>query len=133
MRRVSRTAAFGAALAVAALGPACGEPTGPRAGTLAVTLATPNAGQDGAILFTVTGPAALTASAAPAGLRVFHESFGTTSTTFIVTGTLDGGTILRIGVEDLRAVGQYAVVIQQVSAADYALRPLTGYSLTVAR
>ncbi|HXV91095.1 MAG TPA: hypothetical protein VD707_06970 [Gemmatimonadales bacterium] len=111
----------------------CGdEGTGSRAGMLEILLATPNAGADGAILFTVVGPAAPAAASAPTGLRVFHDSLGTV-TTFAVTGTLPAGTIARILVDDPGRAGEYTAVVQQVAAADYTLRPLAGYTLTVAR
>lgn len=111
----------------------CGDDgTGPRAGTLEIRLGTPNAGADGAILLTVTGPVAPAGVSAPGGLRVFTDSLGTT-TTFAVTGTLPAGAIARLQVEDVGRAGEYAAVIRQVAAADYTLRPLAGYSLTVAR
>lgn len=111
----------------------CGDDgTGPRAGTLAVHLATPHAGADGAILFTVASPTAPAAASAPAGLRIFYDSLGAT-TTFAVTGTLPAGIIAHIQVEDVSRAGEYSAAIQQVAAADYSLRALTGYSLTVAR
>ena len=111
----------------------CGDDaTGPRAGVLEIRLATPNAGADGAILFTVVGPAAPSSASAPAGLRVFYDSLRAT-TTFAVTGALPVGPIVRIEVEDVGRAGQYAAVIQQVAAADYTLRAPTGYSLTIAR
>ena len=111
----------------------CGDDgTGPRAGTLEIRLGTPNAGADGAILLTVTGPAAPVGVSAPGGLRVFTDSLGTI-TTFAVTGTLPAGAIARLQVEDVGRAGEYAAVIRQVAAADYTLRPLAGYSLTVAR
>ena len=112
---------------------ACGDDgTGPRAGTLAIRLGTPHAGADGAILFTVAGPVAPAGASAPTGLRVFYDSLGAT-TTFAVTGTLPAGTIARIQVEDVGRAGEYAAVIQQVAAADYTMRQLAGYTLTVAR
>jgi hypothetical protein len=110
----------------------CGDGTGSRAGMLEILLATPNAGADGAILFTVTGPAAPAAASAPTGLRVFHDSLGVV-TTLAVTGTLPAGIIARILVDDVGRAGEYTAVVQQVAAADYTLRPLAGYSLTVVR
>jgi hypothetical protein len=111
----------------------CGDDgTGPRAGTLTIRLATPNAGADGAILFTVASPTAPVAATAPAGLRIFYDSLGAT-TIFAVTGTLPAGVIAHIQVEDVGRAGEYSAAIQQVAAADYALRALPEYSLTVAR
>lgn len=134
MRRLRLRLALVTAL-VAIAGPSCGDdgPTGPVAGMLAVRLTTPQAGTDGAVLFTVAGPAAIISATAPAGLRVFHDGFGATTTTFVVTGDLPAGPILTIGVSDVRQVTQYGAAIQQVAAADYTLRALGGYALTVAR
>jgi hypothetical protein len=109
-----------------------GGPSGPVAGLLKVSLTTPNAGSDGAVLLTVTGPRALTSVTPATGLRVFAESLGTTNT-FAVTGPLSNGPILSIGVADVSRVQDYRATIQDVAANDYTLRPLTGYSLTVAK
>ena len=104
--------------------------TGPVAGVLTVSLATPNAGADGAILFSVSGPEALTSVTAGPGLRVFPQPL-TTLTRVAVTGTLTNGAIVTIGVADTRKAAQYAASIQSVAASDFQLRSLTGYSLTV--
>ena len=111
----------------------CGDDgTGPRAGTLEIRLGTPNAGADGAVLFAVTGPTTPLGVSPPSGLRAFADSLGTT-TIVAVTGTLPAGPIALVQVEDVGRAGEYAAVIRQVAASDYALRPLAGYSLTVAR
>jgi len=104
--------------------------TGPVAGVLTVSLAMPNAGADGAILFSVSGPQALTSVTAAPGLRVFSQPLST-STRFAVTGTLTNGALVTIGVADTRNVDQYAATVQAVAAPDFLLRSLTGYSLTV--
>jgi hypothetical protein len=110
-------------------------PSGPVAGTLKVKLTMPaaNSGLDGAILFTITGPAAPGVTAAGAsGLRVFHEALAPT-TRYAVTGTLTAGaTIMTISVDD---VGEdYTATIQQVAqTSGYQLRTLTGYALAVTR
>jgi len=106
--------------------------TGPVAGLLTVSLATPNAGADGAILFNVSGPQALTSVTAGPGLRVFAQPLST-STRVAVTGTLTSGAVVTIGVADTRNVAQYTATVQVVAARDFQLRSLTGYSLTVSR
>ena len=106
--------------------------TGPVAGVLTVSLATPNAGADGAILFSVSGPQALTSVTAGSGLRVFAQPLSTL-TRFAVTGTLTNGAVVTIGVADTRNVAQYRATVQAVAAADFQLRPLTGYSLTISQ
>jgi hypothetical protein len=100
------------------------------AGVLTVSLATPNAGADGAILFSVSGPQPLTSVTAGPGLRVFSQPLST-STRVAVTGTLTNGAVVTIGVADTRNAAQYAASVQAVAAPDFRLRPLAGYSLTV--
>lgn len=119
---------------VALLALACGgDATGPTPGTLVVSLATPGARTEGAVLFTLTGPAAVTSAAPVAGLRIFYESFGATATRFIVTGPITAGPMLTVGVADVGQASRYAAPIQQVAGTDYVLRPLAGYRLSVNR
>jgi len=127
MRRIFK--ALAVTLAVVGAG-SCGDGIGPVAGVLSVSLATPNAGADGAILLTVSGPAVTSVSAEP-GLRVFSGTLGITSNV-AVTGPLANGVILRIGVPDTRRASQYVATILSVAANDYSLRALSGYKLTVA-
>ena len=117
-----------AALAAGAL--ACLDTGGPVAGVLKVNLTTPNSGADGAVLLTVSGPAALTSAAPGSGLRLFSQPLGTTNR-FALTGRLATGTILMIGVPDLSAAAGYTATIQQVAAPSYQLRVLAGYSLAI--
>ena len=105
---------------------------GPVAGVVTVSLTTPNAGADGAILFNVSGPQPLTSVTARPGLRVFSQPLST-STRVAVTGTLTSGAVVTIGVADTRNVAQYTATVQVVAAPDFQLRSLTGYSLTVSR
>jgi len=108
----------------------CSESSGPVAGVLTVSLATPTGGANGAILFSVSGPQALTSVTAAPGLRVFAQPLSTL-TRVAVTGTLTSGAVVTIGVADTRNVAQYAATVQAVAAPDFQLRSLTGYSLTV--
>src|SRR2546430_1927853 len=108
----------------------CSESSGPVAGVLTVSLATPNAGADGAILFNVSGPQALTSVTAGPGLRVFAPALST-STRLAVPGTRRGGGVVTTGVGDPRTVAQSPATVQAVAAPDFQLRSLTGYSLTV--
>ncbi len=80
---------FGAALLAGlfAVGLSCGgEPTMSGPGTLRVRLTSPNSGLDSAIVVTITGPAALTSAVPGAGLRLFQQPFGGTSTRFALIG-----------------------------------------------
>lgn len=131
MKRLGRCLLVGLALAGAS---GCGsDNSGPVAGTLTVSLTTPKSGSDGAILFSLTGPQAPTSMTAGAGLRVFSQTLSTT-TNVAVTGTLGNGPLITIGVPDVRQAAQYLATIQGVAAsADFQLRPLSGYALTVSR
>ena len=121
-----------AAILVAA-GGSCSGSSGPVAGILTVSLRTPNPGADGAILFTVRGPQAITSVTAGTGLRVFSQPLSTV-TKVALTGPLTSGAILTIGVADVGQATQYHATIQVAAAsADFQLRPLAGYSLTVSR
>jgi len=106
--------------------------TGPVAGVLTISLATPNSGADGAIQFRVTGPVAPTSVTAAPGLQVFSQPL-TIVTRLAVTGTLTNGAVVTIGVPDTRKLSQYAAAIEAVSGSDFQLRPLTGYSLTISQ
>jgi hypothetical protein len=102
---------------------------GATPGTLTVRLTSPNT--DGAILFTVSGPAVLRSATAVPGLRLFAEPLATVNR-FAVTGPVASGTVVMIEVPDISRASAYTATIQQVAATNYQLRPsLVGYSLTV--
>jgi len=86
-------------------------------------------------VFTITGPAALTSAVPGAGLRLFQQPLGGTSTRFALTGRLaTGATILTIGVQDLGALSQYSGAITGVAMPNYTLRTLPGgYALALTR
>ena len=129
-----RLLALGAALVLLAASSCDRGPSGPVAGTLKVKITMPqgSSGNDGAILFTVTGPAVPASAAAGAGFQAYSQPL-TQTTKHVVTGTLaTGATILTFAVDDVRQ--SYTATIQQVAATNYALRTaLTGYSLAVTR
>src|SRR6266480_89687 len=110
-------------------------PTMSGPGELKVRLISPNSGLDSAIVFTITGPAALTSAVAAPGLRLFQQPVGGTSTRFALIGQLNNGaTILTIGVQDLGALSQYHGSITGVAVPSYALRVLPGgYALALLR
>lgn len=122
-----------------ALALACdGNGTGPTPGPLTVNLTTPNSGADGAVMLTLTGPAAPTSVAARAGLTLWGGPVTTTTATLALTGTLSTGPILTLQVADTRQVDQYSVTLVQVAATaagNFARRPalLPGYSATVSK
>jgi hypothetical protein len=120
-------------LLVALLVAACtSEPTGPIPGTLRVQLQDPNAGGDGAILVTLTGPAAPTNIVAAAGDTVWGVPFTGTTNSLVLTGHLANGVILSFDIPNLRVASQYtATVTQAAASSDYSLHAVGGYSLTV--
>ena len=130
---------FSAALlaGVIAVGISCGgkEPTVSGPGELKVRLTSPNSGLDSAIVFTISGPAALTSAVPGAGLRLFQQPLSGTTTRFALIGQLTtGATILTIGVQDLGELSQYSGAITGVAVPNYALRVLPGgYALALTR
>jgi len=120
-----------------AVGLSCGgdatKVSGP--GELKVRLTSPNSGLDSAIVFTITGPAALTSAVPGAGLRLFQQPLGGTSTRFALIGQLTAGaTILTIGIQDLGELSQYNGTIAGVAMPNYTLRILPGgYALALTR
>jgi hypothetical protein len=129
--RRARAILFASVLAIA-----CGDGTGPVAGTLKVTLTTPNSGLDGAAIILLSGPAAPTSVSAGSGLTLWGGPVTTAAAKVIVTGTLSTGTILTLRVDDVNKVGQYHATLQQVAAGSppYVVRsPLTGYTLSVTK
>ncbi|HEY6091119.1 MAG TPA: hypothetical protein VIV83_03945 [Gemmatimonadales bacterium] len=123
--------------AVLCTGASCGGdgPTASGPGTFKIRLTSPNSGADSAIVFTITGPAALTSATAGTGLRLFQQPLGGTTTAFALTGVLNNGaTILTIGVADIGALSQYSGAITGVATPAFALRPLPGgYALAITR
>jgi hypothetical protein len=133
MRRAFAVTALAAVLAV---GLSCGKDgAGPVAGNLNIRLTSPNSGADSAVVFTITSPAALTGATPGAGLRLFAQPLGGTTTRFALIGRLTTNTtILTIGVENVNAVAQYVGTIQGVAQANYVLRALPGgYALAIIR
>jgi hypothetical protein len=130
VRRLWRTALIAALVTATAT---CGDGLQPVAGELTLALVTPNSGADGAVLFVVKGPAAITGVSLPSGsgLRLFASPPGADSIKVALTGTLTNGAILLVGVADVNKA--YNVFVRQVAASDYTLRSLTGYGTTVSR
>lgn len=132
MTRMTRLRSLASIVLIWAAMQSCESPIGVVAGVLNVEFATPNSGADGAIVITVTGPAPLTSADPASGLRLFSQPLGTT-TRFALTGTLTNGALLTIGVADVRQAASYTATVHQVAAANFQLRSLAGYSLTVSR
>jgi hypothetical protein len=127
--------ALAASVMVTGLSCGGGDPTMSGPGVLQVRLTSPNSGADSAIVFTISGPAALTSATAGTGLRLFQPPLGGTTTRFALTGLLtNGATILTIGVTDIGALTQYSGAINGVALPNYQLRALPGgYALALTR
>jgi hypothetical protein len=134
MKRLFSVALLAGAMAV---GLSCGGdgPTVSGPGELKVRLTSPNSGLDSAIVVTISGPAPLTSAVPGAGLRLFQQPLGGTTTRFALIGQLTtGATILTIGVPDLGELSQYSGAITGVAMPNYSLRVLPGgYALALTR
>jgi len=132
MKRLVGVALLATAVVV---GVSCGkDPTMSGPGTLQVRLTSPHSGADSAIVFTISGPVALTSAVPGARLRLFQQPLGGTSTKFALIGQLNtGATILTIGIQDLGELSQYSGTISGVAQPNYQLRMLGGYALALTR
>ena len=102
----------------------------------AIELATPNA-DDGAILFSVTGPSVLGVTPGP-GVEMLETratSNGATTSTILLRGNLTSGALGQLSVRGLDIGGTYTVQILQAAArasGGYAQRTdLSGYRVTI--
>lgn len=106
------------------------EPTGPTAGTLSVTLTTPNV-DDGAILFELNGPD-ISAVSVTVPAHYTHVRQDGVTLTVVVVGDIESGLIVGFDVPDISAVASYTAIVTQVADRTNELRSdLAGYDLTV--
>lgn len=99
-------------------------------GVLDLRLTTPS-GNDGAIQFTVVGPAIDSVRAV--GYTGF-ESSATDGVQMIITGAIRGGVVARVYVPDLSLAGQYRTALVAAAASrSYELQDLTGYRAELTR
>jgi len=107
--------------------------SGPQAGELVISLSAPNQ-QDGAVAFTVNAAEPNTVESLVAGCtgcQVWIFRVSDAQVKGIVTGSVVPGPVLRVTVTDMRRPESYSATIQEVAAPTFALRGLSGYSLTV--
>jgi hypothetical protein len=125
---------IGLGVALLGAGPACGgNSTGPKAGTMAVSLVTPNA-DDGAVLLTLTGPGLANVQASSSSYRVYWRAASANEVHAVVVGNLSAGAVLTVDVDDLGKVGQYAGAVDEVaSRTDQVRASVTGYGVTFAK
>ena len=121
------------ALAITLLGIfGCGDDgsTGPRAGTLEVSLTTPNS-DDAAMVFRVSGPDIGPVTAADAG-DYLHVVEAVNSVTVVLVGGLPAGALIRFPVADTRNLDAYTTTLVEVADDSNELREsLDGYRLTI--
>jgi hypothetical protein len=119
------------ALAGLLLLPACsGENIGPVAGMLNVSLASPQ-GDEGAVLFTVTGGPLDTVEAVGHGL--YSARIDASTLRVVVTGDLSSGIIARIRIPDDRQASHYTATVSQVAQRSrYTQRDPAGYVIALA-
>lgn len=122
-----------ALLFAAACGSSSGGSSGPTAGTLFITYATPNS-DDGALLLKVTG-AAVSSVTADTTLKAYSRISADGDTLMlVVAGAVHNGVVARISVPDTRAVANYVgTVLQVAQSGTFAQRNLTGYSVAVSQ
>ncbi len=103
---------------------------GPTAGTLTITLTTPNA-DDGAILFEVNGPDMTQVTASNPSLY-FRYSQAVGRITAVLVGDVAAGDVLSFHVPDVDAFASYVPTVLDVAGRGNELRSsLAGYELTV--
>jgi len=130
MKRLARI--LGSA-AVLALG--CSEPSGPVAGDLVVSLT--GSGPARAVRFRLVG--SRTAVGAPGGTtyRVYAaQPLADTMHVIVVAPpgtTLATGPVARVAVPDVRQVGAYVAIVDEVAGATYALQNPAQFTLTVVK
>ena len=113
---------------------ACGGSPGPVAGVLKVRLTDPNNGQDGAVQLLLSAPVPPVSVTAGPGLTLWGGPMTTASARLVLTGTVTTGTLLPLQVDDVNAVQQYSVALQQMArTADFQLDSLSGYAVTVVK
>lgn len=128
---LTRGALLLAAMVTAACGGSDSGP-GPVAGTLQVSLTSPNT-DDGAVMLQVTGD--IDSVTTPAGLTLYEATPSATVVRAIVTGSIaSGGSVLTLHVPDVGKASSYTTQLLQVSArGTYVQRPVGGYTLQVHR
>src|SRR2546430_17651350 len=95
-----------AIVALAGLADCKSEASPPTPGTVTVSFHSPNS-DDGAALFTVTGPGIRDAQAASSTYKVYWRVGSATETRFLVVGNLNNGVVATMTIDDLSKVGQY--------------------------
>jgi len=130
MKRLARVLGVAAVLALG-----CSEPSGPVAGDLVVSLA--GAAQARAVSFRLVGPRSAVGAPGGTSYLVYPAQLQADTMHLIVVAplgtTLGPGPIARVSVPDVRRVGAYVAIVDEVAGPTYALQNPTQFSLTVVR
>ncbi len=124
------------AIGTLSFGVACSDSTGvtggvPRPGTLMVGLTTTH-GDDGAVLFEVSGPPIDGAAAASAWSRLFTRRADASTMAGVLIGSLESGDVVALQVPDVDAASRYSARVIEVADRANALRESLGsYALTI--
>jgi hypothetical protein len=118
------------ALAVLAALVGCShDDIGPTAGTLNLTLASPNS-DDGAVLFTISG-GPVDSLTAP-GQQIYTSRLDSNTLRVILIGPLQAGTVARVYLPDVRLASNYSAAVNQAAArSSYAQRNPAAYSVNL--
>jgi hypothetical protein len=122
-------------MALLGAGIACGgdKTTGPTAGTVTVSLVTPNA-DDGAVLLTLTGPSLSNVQSAGSSYKVYWRVASASEVHAIVVGDLTAGVVLTVDVDDVGKLGQYGGTVDEAaSRTDQVRASVSGYGVTFAK
>jgi hypothetical protein len=105
----------------------------PTPGTVTVSFHSPNT-DDGAALFTLTGPGIQDAQAASSTYKVYWRVVSATEVRFLVVGDLTNGVVATMTIDDLNKVKEYAGTFIEVASRTDAVRAsVSGYSLSISR
>ena len=122
-----------AIVALAGLADCKSEASPPTPGTVTISFHTPNI-DDGAALFTVTGPGVRDAQSASSTYKVYWRVVSATEVRFLVVGNLTSGVVATVTIDDLAKVGEYAGSLLEVASRTDAVRSsVSGYSISISR
>ena len=108
----------------------CSGGTGPTSGILNVKLSSLR-GDDGAVLFTITGGPVESVDAVSGTVRSAQINANTLRV--VITGNLSAGTIARVRIADASQASRYSIAVNQVAArSTYVARDPGQYSVTLA-
>ena len=131
--RTNRWIGLGLSLGLLATALACGDNAvapKPKAGSVTVSLTTPNA-DDGAVLVALFGPGFANVRPSSASYRLYSLTASPTEMRILVVGDLSTGALLSLDIDDPARIAEYhGTVIQAASRDDIVHTVSTDYDLT---